>query len=136
MYVYIYNTILNNFHNYCSRFFKDRHWLFTEFPELGCAEKCRDNAPLGVYPIHERSSTDSLDDVGRLTTELNNISVTNVNNRTHNKQNILEIGCGVGNTVFPILRYNINPDMFLYCCDFSHSAIEILKENSEYDKNR
>ncbi len=56
-----------------NRFFKDRNWLFTEFPELH--------------------------------------ALTN--------GNILELGCGVGNTVFPILEANISPGLKVFCCDFS-----------------
>ena len=56
-----------------NRFFKDRHWLFTEFPELA--------------EIKEGS--------------------------------ILEVGCGVGNTVFPLLETNTSPGLKVWCCDFS-----------------
>lgn len=49
---------------------------------------------------------------------------------------IFEIGCGVGNTVFPILAYNVDPKLFVYCCDFSTKAIDILQQNSAYDIDR
>lgn len=50
-------------------FFKDRHWLLTEFNELN---------------LHKNSE----------------------NPGTSNDCKVLEVGCGVGNTVFPLLQAN------------------------------
>lgn len=69
-----------------NRFFKDRHWLFTEFPELA--------------EIKEGS--------------------------------ILEVGCGVGNTVFPLLETNTSPGLKVWCCDFSTTAVELVKQHALY----
>ncbi|XP_021574601.1 methyltransferase-like protein 2A [Carlito syrichta] len=49
---------------------------------------------------------------------------------------ILEVGCGVGNTVFPILQTNNDPGLFVYCCDFSSTAIELVRTHPEYDPAR
>lgn len=46
---------------------------------------------------------------------------------------ILEVGCGVGNSVFPILGHCVDSNVHVYCCDFSSNAIQILKESSEYN---
>ncbi|XP_074597647.1 methyltransferase-like protein [Brevipalpus obovatus] len=73
-----------------NKFFKDRHWLFTEFPEL-------------------------LDD---------KIS------------KIFEVGCGVGNTVFPILTTRRDSDLFIYCCDISSVAIDLLQKHPSFDSTR
>ncbi|XP_038607801.1 mRNA N(3)-methylcytidine methyltransferase METTL8 isoform X2 [Tachyglossus aculeatus] len=46
---------------------------------------------------------------------------------------ILEVGCGAGNSVFPILNIlNKTPGTFLYCCDFASGAVELIKSHSSY----
>uniref|UniRef100_A0A1A9V480 tRNA N(3)-methylcytidine methyltransferase n=1 Tax=Glossina austeni TaxID=7395 RepID=A0A1A9V480_GLOAU len=77
-----------------NRFFKDRHWLFTEFPELApkdSAQECR---------------------------------------------SIFELGCGVGNTLLPILKYSLEAKLKVYGCDFSPIAIQILRSNPGFDCKR
>ncbi|NXX86979.1 METL2 protein, partial [Urocolius indicus] len=47
---------------------------------------------------------------------------------------ILEVGCGAGNSVFPILKVLSNtPGTFLYCCDFASGAVELVKSHSSYN---
>ncbi|XP_031620581.1 methyltransferase-like protein isoform X2 [Contarinia nasturtii] len=77
-----------------NKFFKNRHWLFTEFPELKDSQS------------------------------------------TSETFNIFEVGCGVGNTILPILQYNNDTNLRVFGCDFSSRAINILKENDEFDTKR
>uniref|UniRef100_A0A2K5D497 tRNA N(3)-cytidine methyltransferase n=1 Tax=Aotus nancymaae TaxID=37293 RepID=A0A2K5D497_AOTNA len=43
------------------------------------------------------------------------------------------VGCGAGNSVFPILNTLQNsPESFLYCCDFASGAVELVKSHSSY----
>lgn len=47
---------------------------------------------------------------------------------------LLEVGCGVGNLVFPILKEN--PLLFAYACDFSPRAVQFVKEHEDYNPER
>ncbi|OWR44988.1 methyltransferase protein 2-A [Danaus plexippus plexippus] len=107
-----------------NRFFKDRHWLFTEFPELAPDNT---SAPVRVFPKTEISNQSH---ENRNETNQSN----NVDNQ--NKRYIFEIGCGVGNTIFPILQYSRDPNLFIYGCDFSSKAIDIMRQSDLYDKKR
>lgn len=51
-----------------------------------------------------------------------------------NQKYLLEIGCGVGNFVFPALAENSS--LFIYACDFSKRAIDMVKSNEQYDESR
>lgn len=46
------------------------------------------------------------------------------------------MGCGVGNTIFPLLLINKNPNLHVYCADFSQKAIEVLSSNKDLDRAR
>ncbi|CAO3563243.1 unnamed protein product [Mortierella alpina] len=78
-----------------NKFFKDRHWLRIEFPEL-------------FHMIEAEAG----------------------------EKNVMEIGCGAGNTMFPLLIESKNPKLFVYACDFSSTAVEVVKNNPEYDPAR
>ncbi|KAF7317882.1 Methyltransferase-like protein [Mycena kentingensis (nom. inval.)] len=45
---------------------------------------------------------------------------------------IVEVGCGVGNSVFPLLSANSNPQLSLRAFDYSNRAIKLLQENPLY----
>jgi SAM-dependent methyltransferase len=78
-----------------NNFFKNRHYLDYEFPELR-EGSIRLNS--GQQPT------------------------------------VLEMGCGVGNSLFPLMANN--PDKFFYAFDLSPTAIEILKKNPQFDERR
>jgi methyltransferase-like protein 6 len=47
---------------------------------------------------------------------------------------IIELGCGVGNAVFPLLA--ANPKLFAYAVDFSANGVAMVKANPQYDPSR
>eukprot|EP00041_Stephanoeca_diplocostata_P009016 m.136583 g.136583 ORF g.136583 m.136583 type:complete len:230 (+) comp17574_c0_seq3:246-935(+) len=78
-----------------TNFFKDRHWLVREFPEL---------------------------------------AKTTAGSEASKQFNILEVGCGVGNAVFPMLEDF--PNTFVHCCDLSPRAVEFVRNSDDYDPAR
>lgn len=47
----------------------------------------------------------------------------------------LELGCGVGNMVFPLVREGFS-NFYFYACDFSPRAVEFVKSNPLYDESK
>ncbi|KAJ2804959.1 hypothetical protein H4R21_001442 [Coemansia helicoidea] len=47
---------------------------------------------------------------------------------------LLEIGCGVGNFIWPVVERN--PDVFVYACDFSPRAVGFVTANERYNADR
>ncbi|KLO19294.1 methyltransferase [Schizopora paradoxa] len=45
---------------------------------------------------------------------------------------IAELGCGAGNSVFPLLTANENPLLKLHACDFSSHAVKLVQHNPLY----
>ncbi|XP_071495610.1 tRNA N(3)-cytidine methyltransferase METTL2-like [Diadema antillarum] len=150
-----------------NKFFKDRHWLFTEFPELSSGEHhegtaqaaacgtetksealsprgvSRTDCQIGSHPGPPKENvadedgmptSDDADIQGRqassVTSELSSFPGESATRR------ILEVGCGVGNTIFPILQTNADPGLMVYGCDFSSVAVDIIKQHAEYDPKR
>ncbi|XP_077978310.1 tRNA N(3)-cytidine methyltransferase METTL2-like isoform X2 [Glandiceps talaboti] len=117
-----------------NRFFKDRHWLFNEFPELAPenkAESCK-SEEAGLESTLEKTKLceNKNDDSEKCEEKKGDFVGCDASTR------ILEVGCGVGNTVFPILQTNNDPGLFVYCCDFSSTAIDLVKSHADYKTSR
>lgn len=48
---------------------------------------------------------------------------------------ILEIGCGAGNTFFPVLSQNKNPNLKIFACDYLKVAVDLVKANPDFEPN-
>mmetsp|Transcript_12299 Transcript_12299/g.37519 ORF Transcript_12299/g.37519 Transcript_12299/m.37519 type:complete len:310 (+) Transcript_12299:153-1082(+) len=104
------------------KFFKDRHNLRKFFPELMPEDVQMD--PSRHHPPLEGHSPDSkLDKYARPSEEL-----------LAGKTIVVEVGCGVGNATFPLLR--ANPNLYAFSFDFSHVAVDFLRASPEYDPRR
>lgn len=49
------------------------------------------------------------------------------------RKTMLEVGCGVGNLIFPLIEEGLN--FYFYACDFSPRAVEIVKSNKLYNES-
>ncbi|KAJ1922133.1 hypothetical protein IWQ60_006587 [Tieghemiomyces parasiticus] len=100
-----------------NRFFKDRHWLRIEFPELFKTERA-----VG----HGGSDDDGAQ-----------APPAQITREPGRRFNVMEIGCGAGNAFFPLLAENqADPDYYAYACDFSETAVRVVRENALYDPAR
>lgn len=45
---------------------------------------------------------------------------------------VLEVGCGAGNTVFPLLEINKNENLSIHACDYSAEAVSVVRSNPLY----
>ncbi|KAJ3349659.1 hypothetical protein HDU83_000348 [Entophlyctis luteolus] len=54
-------------------------------------------------------------------------------NADGSRKTVFEIGCGAGNTAFPILAED--PSIFVYAADFSSTAIDVVKSSPAYDES-
>jgi len=51
----------------------------------------------------------------------------------YGKVTILEVGAGAGNTAFPIMKMNENEELKLYACDYSRTAVDVMKNSQLYN---
>lgn len=102
------------------RFFKDRHWTNREFEALkgisgsGNDDSAETKPPRAADPEGEDQEAES------------QILITGSLQEQDNPV-LLEVGCGVGNMVWPLL--SAIPNLLVHCCDFSPRAVEIVKKH-------
>lgn len=112
-----------------NHFFKDRHYLQVEWSELkpttsmsGSVSAGRTaGASSGVY----KACGGGADELAREAGEEAAEELTRLAGGGADRLVLLEAGCGVGNTIFPLLR--THPALFVYALDFSDTAVEIVR---------
>uniref|UniRef100_T2M8X2 tRNA N(3)-methylcytidine methyltransferase n=1 Tax=Hydra vulgaris TaxID=6087 RepID=T2M8X2_HYDVU len=79
--------------------------------------------------FYKRNSTKFFKDRHWTTREFDEITSEKLNDKK-----LLEVGCGCGNAIFPLIEENKN--IFVYACDFSSRAIEYVKAHKLYELSR
>lgn len=112
-------------------FFKHRYNLRTEFPEL-MPESVRAD-PKRWVPPHVPARRSGGFDPADLHTSVTEHEAGQ-GRRVVPRTLVLEAGCGVGNSLIPLLR--ANSQLYLFAFDFSPTAVDILRSHPEYDASR
>ncbi|OMH79056.1 Methyltransferase-like protein 2-A [Zancudomyces culisetae] len=125
-----------------NRFFKDRYWLYIEFPELFSWTK-HYTIPKDVKANAKKENTDG--DGDEMVEQRNSEVSPEITCKTEAKPetdieqkqdtnedvdgtvNIMELGCGAGNTVFPLLQSISDSRMRIFACDYSKTAVDVVK---------
>ncbi|CCX32794.1 Similar to Uncharacterized methyltransferase ABP140; acc. no. Q08641 [Pyronema omphalodes CBS 100304] len=48
---------------------------------------------------------------------------------------VVELGCGAGNTLFPVVKQNENKDFVIHGCDFATNAVNVVKAQELYGEH-
>jgi len=133
-----------------NRFFKERNWLFTEFPDLApgqIAGRERVFESTVRQQEEKEESEENVDEnkgsavtLGEERLKLNEEVAKLRQAETYFGENsgfrLFEVGCGTGSSVFPVLEVNQSADLVVYCCDLSQQAVTLVREHREYPSGR
>lgn len=64
------------------------------------------------------------------------ISDDSESDASNGPKRLLEVGCGVGNFVFPLIEDEHCRNYYIFACDFSQRAIDLVKQNKLYDETK
>ena len=56
-----------------------------------------------------------------------------VTKEDHGPAVVLEIGAGAGNTAFPLIARNRNPQLKVHACDYSKKAVDVMRGQESYN---
>jgi tRNAThr (cytosine32-N3)-methyltransferase len=97
-----------------NRFFKDRHWFAIEFPE--------------IFELERRAAAADAADAEMT------CATTAPQPQPGAKPVVWEVGCGAGNTLFPLLRDTQH--LYVYGSDYSCVAVDVVQASPDYDTTR
>lgn len=87
--------------------------------------------------FYKRNETRFFKDRHWTTREFQELLADSQNSEPGERRTLLEVGCGVGNLVFPLLEEQIKEEcsgFYFYACDFSPRAVDFVRSNLLYDE--
>lgn len=106
--------------------------LISEFQARKLEEHCKKNWDL----FYKRNETKFYKDRNWTTREFQELLGLDEDNEDGKTRRMLEVGCGVGNLVYPLLQDTRAANLFISACDFSERAVHFVKSNPNYDPKR
>lgn len=82
--------------------------------------------------FYKRNETRFFKDRHWTTREFDELLAGDASSDERNEKALLEIGCGVGNLIFPLVEDG-HRDYFIYACDLSPRAVELVKQHNLYN---
>ncbi|XP_014665163.1 PREDICTED: methyltransferase-like protein 6 [Priapulus caudatus] len=117
-------------HSEEAKLLKDTN-LVSAFTQRKLEEDAKKNWDL----FYKRNGTNFFKDRHWITKEFKEL-IGHDSGSTPGSRQILEVGCGVGNLLFPLLQdMGSNSNCFIYACDFSPRAVKFVRENALYSEN-
>ncbi|XP_064081623.1 tRNA N(3)-methylcytidine methyltransferase METTL6-like isoform X3 [Macrobrachium nipponense] len=104
---------------------QDSRGLLSQFHQ----DKLEKEAAKNWDKFYKRNETRFFKDRHWTTREFQEIAGDGLGKRT-----LLEVGCGVGNFLYPLIEDQLN--LFVYACDFSARAVEFVKEHPLYCEDK
>lgn len=83
--------------------------------------------------FYKRNETRFFKDRHWTTREFEELLANSSGNSAAERKTLLEIGCGVGNLVFPLIEDG-HRDYFIYACDLSPRAVDLVKKHNLYNE--
>lgn len=105
--------------NHADKFFKDRHWTGREFG----SELSSSGAPAAASGSRAKGEDDRAEETALVSADVEG-----------GESVLLEVGCGVGNMLYPLLEDNAA--LKVHCCDFSSRAVDMVRSHPLFDADR
>lgn len=112
------------------RFFKNKNWTEKEFDVLNGEQREQTGA---LLQNGDKAESEGRED-SKAEVELGGEAIVEEETSRQGSSVLLEVGCGPGNTLYPIIKRN--REIKAHACDFSPRAVDLLAANPAFEPAR